>query len=918
MNLLGALAVLSVSLYGQAWSGVLDPSRAVDWSSAGVSGGIPSRSTISATLGTPSFGTVDSFVALTGATTGNTLTTGILNSGTNGTACTWALNGSGAMTVGASQGAMGGSINAGATLYPTSTTTHSLAFDNATNFTYVTCSQSSANPVWDVAGYVTFGPADAGGAGSLFDMVRIDSLAGGYAVLQLRNGTFGGGGCTDYCVAIETDGPTHSTGISVTPGSRYYTILEFNKTTGISSLGIYDPATFSQIGKVTVSQRTDGNPFKFYLGNAEVATSSGHTSYFEDFTVTSTPTFPTLPTQTSSTVQPVTATQINSALSSATAGSVVYLSPGIYNLSSAVVFGGSTGNGVTLRGAGANQTSLIFSSSSGSCNGGTSDICMTSADNNWKNSPSNSASWTAGYSKGTTTITLSSVSNLSVGNPIILDQCDTGLSGSSCATGTVTDNGSILVTDLTTTGNAVSPGITGPYSLSGNAGGAQRSGRQQEQIVTVTQCDGNSTPGHTCSSGSNITISPGLYMPNWASGNTPQAWWSTTPGSLTGVENLTVDNRGSSSAIGIEIYNCSSCWVKGVEDIDSSEAHVRIHYSPRTTVRDSYFFLTQNWTTASYGVEFYSGSDGLVENNITQAVASPYMFNGPESGSVLGYNFSINNFYNASLYNQNAHGDHTAGNDSALIEGNYGNVVNADVIHGTHNLITYFRNRYSGPSPKCWSSSSDTTTAFTAYNTATYGSCNNNLIPMVVESFSRFYNVVGNILGTTGTNTIYNTGTSTNRVYGYGGNGAVPDEPNPLTTIMAWGNCDSATGFNACRFNSNEVPSSLSGTQAAYSNPVPGSQTLPSSFYYSSKPSWWPSGKAWPAIGPDVSGGNISGVNGHAYTIPAQDCYLSTMAGASDGTGGPYSFNAQTCYGATQGGSLVGGPVTRGGPVTSQ
>ena len=77
-----------------------------------------------------------------------------------------------------------------------------------------------------------------------------------------------------------------------------------------------------------------------------------------------------------------------------------------------------------------------------------------------------------------------------------------------------------------------------------------------------------------------------------------------------------------------------------------------------------------------------------------------------------------------------------------------------------------------------------------------------------------------------------------------------------------------------------------------YGNGCPASNELPTSFYYSSTPSWWPSGKPWPPIGPDVSGGNVSGVNGEVNTIPAEDCYLNTMKGSPNGSGGPYSFNA--------------------------
>jgi hypothetical protein len=135
------------------------------------------------------------------------------------------------------------------------------------------------------------------------------------------------------------------------------------------------------------------------------------------------------------------------------------------------------------------------------------------------------------------------------------------------------------------------------------------------------------------------------------------------------------------------------------------------------------------------------------------------------------------------------------------------------------------------------------------------------------------------------------------------------------TTAMFWGNWDTATA--AVRWNASEVPTGLS----SYSNAVPSSQTLPASFYYSSKPSWWPSGKAWPPIGPDVRGGNVGQCSGGTYnsseafansqctggtltaiaggmvvSIPAMDCYFSVMGGVANGTGKPLAFDSNACY----------------------
>src|SRR5262249_9121056 len=148
--------------------------------------------------------------------------------------------------------------------------------------------------------------------------------------------------------------------------------------------------------------------------------------------------------------------------------------------------------------------------------------------------------------------------------------------------------------------------------------------------------------------GTNLTISPGLYMANWSGAKSPGAWWATSPVSGDGVESLSIDNTSSTGNRGVEIFNCLGCFVKGVRSIDSARGHVEISESAQVTVRDSYFYMTQNSVSQSYGVAGFNASDMLVENNIFQYVTSPEMINGSCSGCVVGYNFSINDYYQGS------------------------------------------------------------------------------------------------------------------------------------------------------------------------------------------------------------------------------------------------------------------------------
>jgi hypothetical protein len=280
-------------------------------------------------------------------------------------------------------------------------------------------------------------------------------------------------------------------------------------------------------------------------------------------------------------------------------------------------------------------------------------------------------------------------------------------------------------------------------------------------------------------------------------------------------------------------------------------------------------------------VETYGASDVLEENNVFQQVAAPQMFNSDCEGCVAGYNFSINDYFSQSFnWLQQGMNFHSSV-QFVLLEGNIGTGLYSDRFHGTAHFDTLFRNRFDG---------------FEKNGTTTTTSHTN---PLIMYPLSRYFNVIGNVLGSTARphidyQAIANNGPNPDQSVFLLGTGAsfVADDPLTVSSVMRWGNYDVVN--NALRFLISEVPISLS----QFANPLPLTQTLPASFYRTSKPSWWPSAKAWPPIGPDVTGGNIANVAGHAYTIPAQDCYLNVMGGPADGTGSVLSFNANNCYAA--------------------
>ncbi|HWF90737.1 MAG TPA: hypothetical protein VN684_00565 [Terriglobales bacterium] len=572
------------------------------------------------------------------------------------------------------------------------------------------------------------------------------------------------------------------------------------------------------------------------------------------------------------------AATINSALASCSANHYVLLGAGTFNLSSGITFNGKSN--IELRGAGADQTLLKFSGSV-SCNGLGASICIDGS-NSSPNGEQHTASWTAGYAKGTTTLTLSSTSGIVANQTLlILDQLDDA-----------SDTGGVFVCEQE--GLCSNDGPGGAARTDGSPSGP----RSQQQEVLVTGVSGNQ-----------VTISPGLYMPNWRSSQSPGAFWATSYASQDGVQNLSVDSSASpNSESGVLLFGCNQCWVQGIRSIVPTRNHVWIYQSVHSDISNNYFYGTQNYASTSYGVEQFIGSDNLIENNIFQRVTAPMMNGGSTSGVVWGYNYTINDYYDPVSPNWLQPGMylHAAGQDNMLFEGNISSGFIADNVHGTHNFITMFRNQSLGWEQGQSEAKTGQTDAVQAY------------------AFSRYFNIIGNVLGKSGYDTGYMdaeqtggaSGNSSIYVLGWSGNGGASDssccvnDPNVKSTIMLWGNYDTVN--NASRFLSSEVPSSLS----SFANAVPASQSLPNSFYRSTKPSWWGS-MPWPAIGPDVTGGNVAGVGGHVYLIPAADCYLNHMGGPADGSGSVLSFNASSCYGAGAAGGGTGGGTTPPAPPSS-
>ena len=604
----------------------------------------------------------------------------------------------------------------------------------------------------------------------------------------------------------------------------------------------------------------------------------------------------------------VTATSIQNALASCPANTVVRIPAGTFSVGA---FNDTKSNCV-LRGAGANQTILNFTGcNSGGGLGGTncaSIHLMSGATGAGAFGGFTSANWTAGYTQGTTVITLSNTSGLiagpvGTGSLIMLDQAD-DVSDGWPATGDIFS--------CATVANNCS-----------NKGGNNyaRPGRAQVQVVTVTAISGNQ-----------ITITPGLAYPNWRTTQAPGAYWNSgSPLGNAGIENLTVDFTGNGGQ-GVYIMNCANCWLLGTREIINASGtaetyHIFTFQSAHLTIRSNYIYGRPGDSCASFPLANYAYSDQevsdtLVENNIGDSNVDFIIPNDPAGRNVFAYNYVINGVVGVAGSQM-----HSGNHMMSLWEGNNIATFMGDVTHGTHFFITLYRNHFDGSARN-----NSCTTGFAM------GALTNN----------RFFNFVANVAGSSGYSQYEGTLGSAggNEIFdlGWMGNNSgtpVTNDTNVKRTLLRWGNWDMFTSSNRTGTNDQsgtrwcgslantgwstacssitEVPAAITN----FSNPLPtkgdivaGLGALPASFYLSSKPSWF-GNVPFPAIGPDVAGGSAPNTSstptgGHANKIPARVCYESLANDPAYSGSSPAikSFNATTCYG---GGSSATQPTPPSG-----
>jgi len=398
--------------------------------------------------------------------------------------------------------------------------------------------------------------------------------------------------------------------------------------------------------------------------------------------------------------------------------------------------------------------------------------------------------WSAGYSAGTTTLTASC--SPAVGTVLWLS-----------ANGQTYDTGVDFICALV--------GICSEF--------AGTNARYQNVIVT----------GVSGSGPYSVSISPALYANFDSPFTSPLITENTGEVSAAGLEDLTVDCTGTSSTSCLYMGYTHYAWMKGVRIVGAhvGNQQLGLNTSFRDLVMNCYFFTLTTLNSNTEQVYVQNDSDDLFINNIFQAGFGVYL-QSPSMGEVFAYNYFPNgsgSTISGGAYLNNIIVGH--GVDSfTLLEGDEVGAFQDDFIHSTHDFNTVFRTIAWGNDPP-----------FTiAHSTAA----------LSLEGYSRFNNLVGNVLGYTGIQSKYKSTPASNGgtpVINSGVLNGYTGYPYPQDIIadasnMFWGNYDivtnavrwcgnsSDTGWGTTCSSTSEVPASLNAA-AGYQQTLSGSGSGP-------------------------------------------------------------------------------------------
>jgi hypothetical protein len=487
------------------------------------------------------------------------------------------------------------------------------------------------------------------------------------------------------------------------------------------------------------------------------------------------------------------ASQINACIASAAAGTAVFIPAGTYRVDGNIAMKSN----IVLRGAGAGPPWMPAAASGTTTlnmNGSIISFPGGSKSANWTPAAPNGTSITAGYTLGSTSLTVSNASSYAVNDYISIYQNED---------------------------SAVIDGRGLDYLGEDSGSGDQHVKQQYAKI--------------TAKSSNTLTIDPPIYYvtPSPTGAAIRRQTFGVV---MAGLENLKLKGNGTNIKL-INLVFTRNCWVRNVESYNvgqnsSGSPHIWTSFSYGNEYRDSYLHHgVSNDSGRNYGIEFYNwNSRHKIENNIVRDTRHSIIFEGGGSGNAILYNYTDDNWesvqgagstVDTSFLSEDAVPNHGAHPHMNLWEGNSSSSFWGDYTQGSSSHNTLFRNHI-----RC-------TRTNIALNDPWSWIC------VEIEKYNRYYNLVGNVIGvasfSTGT-VVWNQSGGTSRPiiyrFGYSSAGGSYSDTQSFSTVIRHANYNYVSD--------------------AVDNWTDPDHTLVSSFYYNTKPSFFGS-CAWPAFGPDLN-----------------------------------------------------------------
>lgn len=229
-----------------------------------------------------------------------------------------------------------------------------------------------------------------------------------------------------------------------------------------------------------------------------------------------------------------------------------------------------------------------------------------------------------------------------------------------------------------------------------------------------------------------ITIFPGLYFDLPSSLNPAITQSLYTPQGF-GVETMTINGENSTSGTAmLRFYAAFNSWMHDV--VVTKSPNFLAAFNDCVLCEARYSQLLERKTEGPNGAGFYINSSTacLFEDNIIYKIFPHVEMNSGCTGNALLFNFAEENDI-AGVMGASINTNHNPHNSYTLCEGNVASILQSDGYFGGESELTIFRNWLHG--------TSDTTDQFGR--------------SISLNRFARNCNVVGNVLGRTGTSFAY-------------------------------------------------------------------------------------------------------------------------------------------------------------------